>query len=311
MIEGMAMREREHWRKTIKDLKEKNRAIILAHYYQLPEIQEVADFVGDSFNLAQKATQTDAEVIAFCGVLFMAESAKILNPAKTVLLPDEKAGCPMADMLDAKGLRDLKSRHKGAVVISYVNSSAEVKAESDLCCTSANAVGVVESIPPEKEIIFGPDRNLGAYIERQTGRGMIIWPGCCPIHDELEPSDIVACLQEHPGAKVVVHPECRPEITLKADAVCSTGKILEYVKNSPDKKFIIGTEEGFLYTLKKNCPDKEFYLARNGFCCPDMKLVTLPLLADCLEKGRFEVEVPETIREKAYGALQRMLSIRP
>lgn len=305
------MQKNEHWQETIARLKKNKGAVILAHYYQLPEIQEVADFVGDSFNLALQAAATEARVIVFCGVRFMAESAKILNPAKTVLLPAAEAGCPMADMVSAEQLRALKKQHPGAAVISYVNSSAEVKAESDLCCTSSNALAVVESIPREQEIIFVPDRNLGAYITEQTGRDMVLWPGCCPIHDELRRKDITARQQEHPEAKVVVHPECRPEITARADAVCSTGGILEYVNNSPEREFIIGTEEGFLYTLQKNCPDKDFYLARSGFRCPDMKLITLPILAACLEKGQYEVEVPETIRGKADEALRRMLSIRP
>lgn len=305
------MQRNEHWQETIARLKTIKGAVILAHYYQLPEIQEVADFVGDSLNLARQAASTEAQVIVFCGVRFMAESAKILNPAKTVLLPVAEAGCPMADMLTAEQLRALKKQHPGAAVISYVNSSAEVKAESDLCCTSSNALAVVESIPRDQEIIFVPDCNLGAYIAAQTGRDMVLWPGCCPIHNELRRADIEARKQEHPEAQVVVHPECRPEITAMADAVRSTGGILEYVKNSPDQKFIIGTEEGFLYTLQKNCPDQEFYLARSGFRCPDMKLITLPILASCLEKGLYEVEVPETTRVKASGALMRMLSIRP
>ncbi len=305
------MQKKEHWHEIIQGLKAEKQAIILAHYYQLPEIQDVADFVGDSFNLAQKAAHTEAQLIVFCGVRFMAESAKILSPEKTVLLPAAQAGCPMADMLTAQELKALKEQHPGAVVISYVNSSAEVKAQSDICCTSANALRVVESVPSEKEIIFVPDRNLGAYISRQTGRDMILWPGFCPVHDELGLKDVITRQQEHPGAELVVHPECRPEITARADAVRSTGGILEYVKQSQERKFIIGTEEGFLYTLEKNCPEKEFYIACSGFCCPDMKLVTLPVLAASLEKGQNEVLVAETVRQKAARALQRMLSIQP
>lgn len=301
----------EQWQEHIAQLKQLKGAVILAHYYQLPEIQEIADYVGDSLSLAQKATETQAEVIVLCGVRFMAESAKILNPDKTVLLPALEAGCPMADMVSAQQLRALKEEHPEAIVVSYVNSSAEVKAESDLCCTSSNAVAVVRSIPPEQRIIFVPDRNLGHYVASQTGRDMILRPGYCPIHDRLQKAEVIACQQEHPQARLVVHPECTPEITAMADAVCSTGGILEYVKSSPDRQFIIGTEQGFLYTLKKNCPDKEFFIARSGFSCPDMKLITLPVLAECLEKGQHSITVPEMIREKAAQALQKMLAIRP
>ena len=305
------MQVSRQWQENIARLKKLKGAVILAHYYQLPEIQEVADYVGDSLSLAKKAAETQAEVIVLCGVRFMAESAKILNPDKTVLLPVLEAGCPMADMVTAQQLRALKQEHPGAVVVSYVNSSAEVKAESDLCCTSSNALAVIQSIPSDQKIIFVPDRNLGNYVASQTGRDMILWPGCCPIHNKLQKAEVVARQQEHPDAKLVVHPECIPEVTAMADAVCSTGGILEYVKNSPDRQFIIGTEEGFLYTLQKNCPDKEFYIACSGFSCPDMKLVTLPILAECLEEGRHTITVPETIRHKASQALEKMVAIRP
>jgi quinolinate synthase len=305
------MQTSAQWRESIARLKKIRGAVILAHYYQLPEIQEAADFVGDSLNLARQAALTQAEVIVFCGVHFMAESAKILSPDKTVLLPAAEAGCPMADMVTAEEIRALKQEHPGAMVVSYVNSSAEVKAESDLCCTSSNALAVVQSIPRDREIIFVPDRNLGTYVAAQTGRDMILWPGCCPIHDQLEKAEVQACQQEHPGARLVVHPECTPDITAMADAVCSTGGILEYVKNSSEREFIIGTEEGFLYTLQKNCPDKKFYIARSGFKCPDMKLVTLPILAACLEKSQYEITVPDVIRGKASQALEKMLAIRP
>lgn len=305
------MRTSEELMKKILQLKESLGAVILAHYYQLPEIQDIADFVGDSLNLARQAAQTQAEVIVFCGVRFMAESAKILNPDKTVLLPAAEAGCPMADMVTAEQLQALKQEHPQAVVVSYVNSSAEVKAESNLCCTSSNALAVVNSIPREREIIFVPDRNLGSYVAAQTGRDMILWAGYCPIHNELARDEVEASRREHPGAQLVVHPECTPEITAMADAVCSTGGILEYVKKSPSREFIIGTEEGFLYTLQKNCPDKIFHMARGGFSCPDMKLVTLPLLADCLQYNRHQIEVPENIRIRASRALNGMLELRP
>ena len=284
-------------------------ALILAHFYQLPEIQDIADFVGDSLQLARQAAETEADVIVFCGVSFMAESAKILSPDKMVLLPEIKAGCAMADMVTAEDLRSLKEKYPGAVVVCYVNSTAAVKAESDICCTSANAVNVVKSIPQDKTIIFAPDRNLGAYIQSQTGRKMILWEGCCPVHDELSGEEVREQMRLHPGVKVVVHPECPPDVIDLADAVRSTAGILKYVKNSPDKEFIIGTEEGFIYTLQKNCPDKVFHLARQQFRCEDMKLTTLEKLAASLENLQYQIEVPEDIRQRAYLTLERMLRI--
>lgn len=284
-------------------------ALILAHFYQLPEIQDIADYVGDSLQLARQAAETEADVIVFCGVSFMAESAKILSPDKMVLLPEIKAGCAMADMVTAEDLRSLKEKHPGAVVVCYVNSTAAVKAESDICCTSANAVNVVKSIPQDKTVIFAPDRNLGAYIQSQTGRKMILWEGCCPVHDELNGEEVREQMRLYPGAKVVVHPECAPDVIGLADAVRSTAGILNYVKTSPDKEFIIGTEEGFIYTLQKNCPDKVFNLARQQFRCEDMKLTTLEKLAASLEQLQYQIEVPEDIRQKAYLTLERMLRI--
>lgn len=284
-------------------------ALILAHFYQLPEIQDMADFVGDSLQLARQAAETDAEVIVFCGVSFMAESAKILSPDKMVLLPEIKAGCAMANMISGQDLRNLKDKHPGAVVVCYVNSTAEVKAESDICCTSANAVNVVKSIPADKTVIFAPDRNLGAYIQTQTGREMILWEGCCPVHDQLGGEEVREQMKLHPGAPVVVHPECPPDVIQLADAVRSTAGILNYVKNSPEKEFIIGTEEGFLYTLQQNCPDKVFHLARQEFRCEDMKLTSLEKLATSLERLEHQIEVPEDIRQKAYLTLERMLEI--
>ena len=284
-------------------------ALILAHFYQLPEIQDMADFVGDSLQLARQAAETDADIIVFCGVSFMAESAKILNPGKIVLLPEIKAGCAMADMISGEGLRTLKEKHPGAVVVCYVNSTAEVKAESDICCTSANAVNVVKSIPQDKKIIFAPDRNLGSYIQSQTGREMILWEGCCPVHDQLSGEEVRKQVRLHPGAPVVVHPECRPDVIELADAVRSTAGMLKYVKSSPEKEFIIGTEEGLLHTLQKNFPDKVFHLARQEFCCADMKLTSLEKLANSLDRLQYQIEVPEDIRQKAYLTLERMLKV--
>ncbi len=293
----------------IKKRTEELNAIIVAHYYQPPEIQDVADFVGDSLQLARKAATTRADIIVFCGVRFMAESAKILSPEKTVILPEIEAGCPMADMITAAELRDKKAAFPDALVVCYVNSSAEVKAESDICCTSSNAVKVVESIPEKKKIIFVPDRNLGTFIQDLTGREMILWDGYCPVHDVLQMQEIEGQRALHPKARVVVHPECPPAITRTADAVCSTAGILEFVQNSPDSEFIIGTEKDFLYTLEKNCPGKAFYAARQYFECRDMKYIPLDKLALSLEKLQYQIEVPEDIRKKAYGSLERMISI--
>ncbi len=285
-------------------------AVILAHYYQIAEIQDLADFVGDSLQLAQQAARTDARVIISCGVSFMAETAKILSPDKMVLIPEKEAGCPMADMVSAEALREKKKQHPGAVVVSYVNTSAEVKAESDICCTSSNAVAVVESIPADREIIFVPDRNLAQYVAARTGRNLILWEGCCPVHDVLTREAVEEQLALHPQARLVVHPECPPEVTARADAVRSTFGILEYIKNSADQEFIIGTEEGFLHTLQKNCPGKRFYLARADFRCADMKKITLSSLAHSMTDLKHQVEVPPAVSQKAYQALQRMLKLQ-
>lgn len=289
--------------------KQEINAIIVAHFYQLPEIQEIADFVGDSLQLARQAAETDAEVIVFCGVHFMAESAKILSPSKTVLLPELNAGCPMADMVTGDALRAKKAQHPDALVVSYVNTSAEVKAETDICCTSANAVNIVKSIPEDREIIFVPDRNLGEYIENQTGRKMIKWEGWCPVHDQLTAREVMAQKALYPEAKVVVHPEVPTEVAAIADNVSSTSGMLNYVKNSSDKEFIIGTEEGFLYTLSQHCPGKKLHLARPEFVCQDMKVTTLERLALALERMEHQIEVAENIRKKAYSSLERMLKI--
>lgn len=293
----------------IESKKQELNAIIIAHYYQLPEIQEIADFVGDSLQMARQAARTEARVIICCGVRFMAESAKILSPEKTVILPDIQAGCPMADMITAEQLRVMKADHPTAAVVCYVNSSAEVKAESDICCTSSNAVNVVRSIPEEQPVIFVPDRNLGSYVESQTGRKMIRWEGCCPIHDVLTLQDIETQKLLHPDAILVVHPECPPAVCQQADAVCSTGGMLQYIKSSTAKEFIIGTEEGFLHTLQQNCPDKQFYLARAGFQCRDMKYISLEKLAWAMDSMAYQIEVAEEIRKRARIVLDRMIAI--
>ena len=282
---------------------------IMAHYYQPAEIQDIADFVGDSLQLARQAAENPAQVIVCCGVKFMAESAKILSPDKSVILPSPEAGCPMADMATAEALRQKKAEYPGAVVVSYVNTSAEVKAESDICCTSSNAVQVIRSIPEDKLILFVPDRNLGRFVQSQTGRDMILWGGYCPIHDKLSLEDIQEVRDRHPSALLVVHPECRPEVSAMADAVRSTAGLLEYIKNSPAQEFILGTEAGFIHTLKKHCPDKKIYLAYEQFICKDMKLIDLEQLAFAMETMQSRIEVDPEISSRARQALDRMLQI--
>jgi len=243
----------------VLELKRKLNAVIVAHNYQRPEVQDLADFVGDSLELARKCTQVEADVIVFCGVHFMAESAAILNPARTVLLSEVTAGCPMADMVTVEDLREWKARYPNAAVVCYVNSSAAVKAESDICCTSANGVKIVESLPHD-EIIFVPDYNLGHFISTQTRKRIILYPGFCVTHARLKPEQVRRAKRAHPEAKVVVHPECVPEVVAMADAVLSTSQMLRYVKESPARTFLIGTEAGLVYRMQKENPDKEFYV---------------------------------------------------
>ncbi|MDA8234826.1 MAG: quinolinate synthase NadA [Clostridia bacterium] len=294
----------------IKKLKEQRNAVILAHLYQRPEVQDVADFIGDSLALSQQAAQTDAEVIVFCGVHFMAESAAILSPDKTVLLPEEKAGCPMADMITAEELRAKKKEHPNAVVVCYVNSSAEVKAESDVCCTSANAVKVVQSLPEDAEILFVPDQNLGHWVGLQTGRRIIYWEGYCNTHHRLQGDDIRRAKAEHPEALVLVHPECQPEVVAMADGVFSTSGMIKYAKESPAREFILGTEMGILHQLGKECPGKEFYMASNKLICPNMKSTTLEKVKWALEELEPRITVPEEIRVKAIDSLDKMLAVK-
>jgi quinolinate synthase len=293
----------------INELRRQRKAIILSHYYQRPEIQDIADFVGDSLELSRKAASNDAEVIVFCGVHFMAESAAILSPDKIVLLPDLRATCPLADMAGAASLRSRKAELDSPVVVSYVNTTADVKAESDICCTSANAIRVIESIPPERQILFVPDRNLGAYVAKQTGRELVLWPGFCCIHDELEPGEVFEARRRYPEALVLVHPECRPEVLALADKVASTSGMLRFVEESDAREFIIGTEEGLTYQMSKRCPGKKFYLLSNGLVCDTMKLITLPKVRDALKNLEPRITVPEHTRRRALRALERMLAI--
>ena len=292
----------------IEVLKKQRKAVILAHYYQRPEIQDIADFVGDSLQLSQEAAKTDAEVIVFCGVHFMAESAAILSPDKVVILPESKAGCPMADMVDAEGLRAYKKRVPGVKVVCYVNSSAEVKAESDICCTSSNAVKVVQSLQGQ-DILFIPDENLGRYASQILGRTLQLWPGYCKTHDRLTKEDILKARKEHPLAKVIVHPECREEICQEADYIGSTAGLIAYAQNSEKQEFIVGTESGILHRLHQVCPDKEFYLASERLVCPNMKLTTLDKVRDALLALSPRITVKEEIRVKAKEALDRMLAL--
>jgi quinolinate synthase len=292
--------------KEIDRLKKEKDAIILAHNYQIGEVQDIADYVGDSLGLSIKASEVNNKVIVFCGVLFMAETAKILNPLKTVLIPDKNAGCPMADMITAKDVIDLKKKHPGAIVVCYVNSTAEVKANVDICCTSANAVQVVNSLPKEKEIIFIPDKHLGSYVESQTGRKMILWNGYCPTHAFIDAGAIIQMKKDHPKAEVLVHPECNSEVIKTADHVLSTGGMLEYANKSSVKEFIIGTEIGVIYRLEKQNPGKIFYPANNNIICPNMKLINLEKIMWSLEDNIYEINLPGDIIKKARLSLERM-----
>ena len=292
----------------ILSLKKERNAVILAHNYQLGEVQDIADFVGDSLELSQNAARTDARVIVFCGVHFMAETAFILCPDKTVLLPDINAGCPMANMITAEKLRDKKGELPGAAVVCYVNSTAEVKAESDICCTSANAVKVVESLDTN-EILFVPDQYLGHYISTQTDKKMVLWPGFCPTHLRIRPEHITQLRQEYPQAKVIVHPECRPEVIALADEVLSTGGMCRFARQTEAKEIVIGTEIGIIHRLKKENPGKKFIHASEQAVCPNMKLITLEKVLWSLEEMAPEVKVPEEIRIKAKAAVDRMLEI--
>jgi len=293
----------------ISALKKRRNAVILAHNYQPGEVQDIADFVGDSLDLSQKAAETSAGVIVFCGVRFMAETASILCPDKVVLLPDMNAGCLLADMITAEQLRAKKKEHPQAVVVCYVNSPAEVKAESDICCTSANAIRVVESLDA-REVLFVPDQNLGDYVSTKTGKKMILWPGFCPTHAVMiRPERIRELRQEYPQAKVVVHPECTPEVIALADEVLSTGGMCRYAQRDEVREMIVGTEVGIIHRLKKENPGKRFIPVSEQAICPDMKLITLEKVLRSLEEMGPEVKVPEEIRLRAKAAVDKMLKI--
>jgi quinolinate synthase len=293
----------------ILKLKKERNAVFLAHNYQIGEVQDIADFVGDSLDLSQKAATTQAEVILFCGVHFMAETAKILSPDKTVLMPDKNAGCAMANMITLRQLKEMKKKHPGAVVVSYINTTAEIKAETDYCCTSANAVKVVKAIPEEKEILFIPDKYLGDYTSKQANRKMILWEGYCPTHRRILAEDILKKKALYPKAEVLVHPECTPDVIAMADKVFSTSGICKYSKESDSEEFIIGTEIGILHRLKKENPHKRFYPASNLADCHAMKLNSLEKILWSLEDMVYRVEVPPDIAQRAKKSIDRMLEI--
>jgi quinolinate synthase len=295
--------------KKIQELKKKQNAVILAHNYQIPQVQDIADFVGDSLGLSIEAARTNADVIVFCGVHFMAETAKILSPEKTVLLPEEKAGCPMADMITAEDVKALRERHPGAAVLCYVNTSAAVKAECDLCCTSANAVRMVQEVlKDEKKIVFVPDRYLAAYVASQTGREILPWQGFCPTHARILPEDIAGMKALYPEAEVLVHPECTPELTRLADRVASTEGMCRYAKESGAREFIVATERGIIHRMEKENPGKRFYPASRFALCPNMKYTTPEKILRALQDKVYEIRVPEEIANRARLCIERMLA---
>lgn len=292
-------------------LKQEKRAVILAHNYQPAEIQDIADFCGDSLGLSIQAAKTDAEVIVFCGVQFMAETAAILSPQKTVLLPEKHAGCPMADMITAKQLRHLKEKHPDALVVCYVNSSAQIKAESDYCCTSANAVEVVSSLPKDKPVIFVPDQHLGQFTSDEISKKLILWPGYCPTHVVITDEDIKTARAKYPDAVVMAHPECKENVRKISDKLLSTSQMLRYAKTADTSQFIVATEIGIIHTLKKQNPDKQFIAASEKAICPNMKKITLDKIIISLEDMRYKITVPDEVRIKAKKALDRMIEILP
>jgi quinolinate synthase len=326
-------KEIEAVREEILKLKEERNAIILSHNYQRDEVQDIADFVGDSLELSRTAAEIDCDVIVFCGVHFMAESASILSPNKTVLLPELDAGCPMADMIQVSSprkvwktfpgydvqptfvfpheftLRDIKAKYPGVPVVAYVNTTADVKAESDICCTSANVVKVIESLPDEKVICI-PDRNLSMWAQKNTGKQIIAWDGFCHVHDRITKKDVLNAREEHPNAVFMAHPECRLEVLELADHVTSTSGMLRFAKSSDAKEFIVGTETGLMHRLKKENPDKIFYPLRKDMICPNMKKTTLNSVLSALKETKNVIKVSEEIRIPAKKALDRMLEIK-
>lgn len=295
--------------KKIKELKKKRNAVILAHNYQLPEIQDIADFHGDSLELSRKAAKTDAKVIVFCGVYFMAETASIICPEKTILMPDISAGCPMANMIKAEDIRELRNKYPGAAVVGYVNTPAQVKAELDVCCTSTNAVAVVNALKDYKDIIFVPDKYLADYVSGKTNRKLISWDGFCPTHIKILPEDIKREKKFHPKAKVIAHPECLPSVLALADEVLSTSLMCKFASQAVAKEIIVATEVGLIYRLKKDNPGIEFYPASEAAVCPNMKRTTQEKVLWSLEDMKEEVRVSNDIRQRAKKAIDKMLEI--
>jgi len=300
----------------ILKLKKEKNAIILAHYYQEPEIQDIADFVGDSLQLSYKAAEADADLIVFAGVHFMAETAKILNPNKKVVLPDLNAGCSLAEACEAKDLQTFKDKHPNHLVVTYVNTSADVKAISDLCCTSSNAKKIVDSIPLDQPIIFAPDKNLGAWIQKETGRDMLLWEGACIVHEAFSIDKLINTHKAHPEAKIIAHPESEDHILKTAEYIGSTSGLINYVKTNPANEFIVATEAGILHEMQKEVPDKELIPApshENNTCacseCPYMKMNTMQKLYLCMKYELPEIHVSKEIQEKALIPIQRMLDI--
>ena len=294
----------------IAKLRRERKAVVLAHNYCRGEVQDIADFTGDSLELARRAAGVDADVIVFCGVYFMAETAAILNPGKTVLVPDETAGCPMADMITAEQLRALKAQHPGAAAVCYVNSTAEVKAECDICVTSGNAERVMATFSPDDEILFVPDQHLGGHISGLLDREYTLWPGYCPTHQLITAKAIADARSLHPGAPVMVHPECAKDVRAAADHALSTGGMCRFARESDAKEFIVGTEVGILHRLRKENPDKTFYPVSDRVTCPNMKKTTLENLAECLREMKTVVTVPEPVASRARRAVDAMLAVR-
>ncbi len=292
----------------IRKLAKDKNAIILAHNYQIDEIQDIADFSGDSLELSQLAAKNNADMIVFCGVHFMAESASILSPQKKVIIPDPTAGCPMADMVEPRDVIALKEKHPGAKVITYINSTAAVKALSDVICTSSNALKIVERVDAD-QIIFLPDKNLGSYVQRFTKKKIILWKGFCPTHEKFTREDLIAVRQKNPGAVVIVHPECRPEIIDMADEVLSTGQMVKFVQKTDKTKIIVGTEIGMIHKLKSVAPHLEYIPASPSFICPNMKKINLPVLLRGLQNEQTVVSVAPDIRDRAKKGLDRMLEL--
>jgi quinolinate synthase len=298
----------------LSDLKTKKNAIILAHYYQVPEIQDVADYIGDSLGLAQKAVETDADMIVFAGVHFMAETAKILNPAKKVVLPDLEAGCSLADSCPPDKFADFKAKYPDHIVVSYINCSAAIKTMSDVICTSGNAVKIVESFPKDQKIIFAPDKNLGGYINSVTGRNMVLWDGTCEVHDVLSTEAVINLKIKNPEAKLIAHPECKAPVLALADFVGSTTAMLKFTQKDDSMKYIVATETGILHQMQKDSPEKEFLIVpTDETCscndCPYMKMNTMKKLYDCMEKETPEITLPADVIEKARLPIERMLEI--